>query len=140
MKKNAFIFIFTSIVLAGCYEKTYRTDADGLNEVLIDEKWIVKFFSVNDYDRTREFVDYQFRFSDNNVVSSFNPIIQDLKSGSYAIIGTDSTVFLRINMGVDPTYTDFNYDWEVREITSKIVRMEHGWGGNGGMSYLTFEK
>lgn len=100
--------------------------------------WRVTYFFDTDHEETANFSGYTFTFAGNNVLTAVNG--GSTVTGTWAAGTDDSKTKLIIGFISPNSFEDLSEDWQVIELTSNKIRLEHKSGGNGGTDQLTFER
>ena len=141
MKRGLFIMLSGLLFFASC-KKTDDNSSNVIspsvvNTTVVSGTWRVTYY-FTDHDATANFTGYIFTFAVNGSVTAS-------KNGS-TVTGTwltgtdDSTAKFILNFSSPSLFQSISEDWHVIERTDNRLKLQHVSGGNGGTSYLTFEK
>ncbi|MBC8054275.1 MAG: hypothetical protein H7Y13_14535 [Sphingobacteriaceae bacterium] len=101
-------------------------------------KWRITQFSDNGTDKTSSFSGYELAFSPNGIVVAAKSAAT--ASGTWSGGDDVSKSKLILNFGTGSLFEEISEDWQVLELTSKKIRMQHVSGGSGGTALLTLER
>lgn len=111
---------------------------DNSAPILKESNWKVTNFNDKGRDQTSYFTGYSFDFQDGGVVKATSG--SNVVSGTWGIRKDSGKTKLDLDFGNVPKFEDINEDWEIISQSSNKIELKDVSGGDGGISYLTFEK
>lgn len=123
------LFILLITGLTGC-SKT----ASDVSSTFSSGNWQITYMNDGGKDKTTDLVGYVYTFT-NNVVSATKS--GSTITGTYAQVKDSGIDKFILNFGSNKPHEELNEDWEVSEITSTKIRLQHLSGGGGGTELVT---
>ncbi len=143
-KSNADTVVFNSNaeLQAGIENVIDDCDDDGsgdvlLSEVIVTGTWKISNFTDGNEDETYEYNGYVFTFSANG--TSIAVRNATIINGNWASYIDDGYAKLQLSFLGD-ALEEIEDDWRVIEFNDSTIKLRHVSGGNGDISYLTFQK
>ncbi|MFD2200857.1 hypothetical protein [Shivajiella indica] len=128
--------IMTSTILS-CDDNS-NSSPDNSAPILKDGTWIITNFNEDNQDNTNYFTGYSFDFQDAGVVKASSG--SNVISGTWIIRKDSGKTKLDLNFGNVPKFEELNEDWEIITQSPTKMDLKDVSGGDGDISYLTFEK
>ncbi|HEX5023766.1 MAG TPA: hypothetical protein VFV68_00780 [Agriterribacter sp.] len=139
--KTLFLVLGSSLCLiTGSCKKddTSPATASDVSTSVSSGSWKVTYFVDDNVDKTIDFSGYTFTFNKNGTVAAVKT--GNTENGTWSAGNDDSTVKFIIDFNAPDPFEEISEDWHVVERTNTKIRLEHVSGGDGHLSYLTFEK
>ena len=114
------ILLFISSILTSCYpDQDYSPST---KEILSTGKWSVDYYYAGQ-DKTTQYVNYEFNFQNNGVVSGKNSTGEF--TGNWALMKDVSrNDVIEINITTqDPALVELNEIWKITDQTKSIISM-----------------
>ena len=140
MKTLLFVFAGSLCLIAGSCKKddTSTTTASNVSATASSGSWKVTYFMDDNVDETNGFASYVFTFNKNGTVAAVKA--GNTENGTWSAGNDNSTVKFILDFNAPDPFEEISEDWHVVERTNTKIRLEHVSGGDGHLSYLTFEK
>jgi hypothetical protein len=122
-------------IFTGCGKEDLTPKATAL---LQTGAWRVVVFKEDGNDQTQHFTGYAFHFgSEGTVTATYG---NNTVNGTWNTGNDGSSNKIILDFGSDATFEEISEDWEIKEVASFLIELEHTSGGNGGTDVLHFEK
>ncbi|PKA83522.1 hypothetical protein ATE92_1677 [Ulvibacter sp. MAR_2010_11] len=120
---------------ADCYEIDPNYDIQFI-ENLTSGNWYVSYYFDN-YEETSSFGGYAFTFAGNNSAQASNGTT--IIDGSWNV--TNNVLpYLDLDFGTTTPFNKMDFNWEIIEGTSEIIRLRKISSGDGSVDYLSFNR
>jgi uncharacterized protein YxeA len=146
MKTTSIIIVallFITSGLSSCKKKNNDSDnpitaPTSYSSDIQQGDWRITNYNEKGKDETNDFKNYTLKFNENGTVT----VVYNNQTfyGTWKIVLDSKKTKFYLNFGLLKPFEELNEDWLILEKTNIIIRLEHRSGGNGGVSYLTFEK
>ncbi|RPA69411.1 hypothetical protein EF405_06340 [Cyclobacteriaceae bacterium YHN15] len=131
------IALLLTSILWSCDENS-NSSPDNSTPILKEGIWIISNFNEDGQDQTNYFSGYSFDFQEAGVVKATSGT--SIVSGTWGIRKDSGKTKLDLNFGNVPKFEELNEDWEIMTQNSTKIDLKDVSGGDGDISYLTFEK
>jgi len=111
---------------------------DNSSSVIKEGTWKITNFNEKGQDHTNYFSGYSFDFQNGGVVKATSGASEI--SGTWGIRKDSGKTKLDLDFGNIPKFEELNEDWEIISQSSTKMDLKDVSGGDGGISYLTFER
>jgi hypothetical protein len=141
MKNTLFVLSMgIAIFFAGCKKDNSPSNitATNVSGTASTGSWHVTYFLDDNSDHTADLAGFVFGFSSSHVLTAIKA--DSTITGSWSAGNDDSKVKLVLSFVSPSLFEELSEDWQVIELTSTKIRLQHISGGNGNTDYLTFEK
>ena len=133
--------LFTTACLAllftACQNDSSDDNNNNGNNSNLTGSWVITLFEEDGVNETSKFDGFTFAFNSNNSLDATKS--GSTTKGSWSYGTDDSSNKLIINFNSGKPLEELNEDWVILEQTSKLLRLRHVSGGNGGIDEVTFE-
>jgi uncharacterized protein YxeA len=146
MKTTSIIMVALLLITTGlssCKKKNVESDdpiavSNSSSETIQQGNWKISYFNEKGKDETSDFKNYTFTFNSNGTAAaSYN---NQVINGTWKIVIDSGKNKFYLDFGIINPFEELNEDWIILEKTDVKIKLTHQSGGNGGVSYLTFEK
>jgi hypothetical protein len=141
MKKPYFIVTVIALLMTSLLwscDDNSDSSPDNSAPILKDGTWIITNFNEDGQDHTNYFSGYSFDFRDAGVVKASSGT--NVISGIWIIRKDSGKTKLDLNFGNIPKFEELNEDWEIVSQNSTKMDLKDVSGGDGDISFLTFQK
>lgn len=120
------------------FSRSSNTGNVTLNNILLDNNWVITSLDDKGDDKTALFSGYNFDFSESDVVEATKT--PAVVSGTWSILidGAETKLILNFN-GVIP-FDELEEDWVVTSFSETSIQLTNISGGSGEQSVLTLGK
>lgn len=126
-----FTFIF-AITIISCKKDSSLLNIDNLKS----DKWKITYIKLNNTDVTTDFITYEFKFKDTDVVTIYNTSSSTV-DGIYKVNTTVNPETVTFAIGSDATLMKLNKVWNVVEATTTQIKFQNKDNSN---DVVTFQK
>lgn len=125
------------LLFTACQNDSSDDNNNNGNNTSLTGSWVITNFSEDGVNETAKFNGYTFTFNNDNSLDAIKS--GSTAKGTWSLGNDDSSDKFIINFNTGKPLEELSEDWVILEQTSKLLRLRHVSGGNGGIDEVTFE-